>query len=189
MSPSSTSYIVLYIAWYAGLVRTVVFEWWKRWKLWKVEKCIKIWNGYGVNIELVPAKCCHLNLMLTKKIDMRMGDFPPVPTPFNVVVQFKNFASVRLLSACAHRHICCHERRYWYAQLVFEGIRWYSRLLRWHLRLARTVIYVRTCLWCLVYIWHGHHAITWSTIFCTIVQASYVYVFTLFTMIVRFLYK
>ena len=42
--------------------------------------------------------------MLTKKIDMRKGDFPPVPTPFNVVVQFNSLKTLLRLGYWVHLH-------------------------------------------------------------------------------------
>ena len=86
--------------------------------------------------------------------------------PFKVIVLFDSLTTkwlngpVRLMSAYAHRHIRCHEIRYWPNwRGVLKGFcndREINLLRRRrYLRLACTVIYVRTCLWCLVYICNG----------------------------------
>ena len=104
----------------------------------------------------VLAKCCHLNLLFTNKSTRGRGN--PVPTPFNVIVKFDSFkASVKLLRAFTQRHIRCHEIRNWYTQLAWclKGLCDDIREInlprrRRYLRLACTVIDVRTCLKCLV---------------------------------------
>ena len=104
----------------------------------------------------VLAKCCHLNLLFTNKSTRGRGN--PVPTPFNVIVKFDSFkASVKLLRAFTQRHIRCHDIRNWYTQLAWclKGLCDDIREInlprrRRYLRLACTVIDVRTCLKCLV---------------------------------------